>query len=74
MSKIKLQNIDGELGFNIPKEDLALAGFDESSDYEVIAKKDILILVKKHAHNSNWIFNDPALSVEDEFWLESSEF
>ena len=74
MSEIKLQNINGEMIFQIPLSALEHAEFNESSDYEVIAKKGMIVLVKKKPHHSTWIFDNSSLTDEDEFWLESSEF
>lgn len=71
MSAVKLQKIGNSLGFRISKGDLEAAGFDESFDYELIAEKGVILLVKRRTHTSKWIFKDTALSQEDKIWLES---
>lgn len=71
MSQAKLQKIGNSLGFRIPKTELEAAGFDESFDYELIAERGVILLVKKRPHSSKWIFKDTALSKEDREWLES---
>lgn len=72
MSQAKLQKIGNSLGFRVSKNDLDIAGFDESFDYELIAEKGIILLVKKRPHSSKWVFKDTALSKEDREWLESN--
>lgn len=72
MSAAKLQKIGNSLGFRISKTDLETAEFDESFDYELIAEKGVIMLVKKRPHASKWVFNDTALSKEDKEWLESN--
>lgn len=71
MSQAKLQKIGNSLGFRVSKIDLEAAGFDESFDYELIAEKGVILLVKKRAHSSKWVFKNTALSKEDKEWLES---
>jgi antitoxin component of MazEF toxin-antitoxin module len=70
MSAVKLQKIGNSLGFRIAKQDLESAEFDESCDYELIAEKGVIILVKKRAHHSKWTFKDTALSKEDKDWIK----
>jgi len=72
MSQAKLQKIGNSLGFRVSKNDLEAAGFDENSDYELIAEKGVILLVKKRPHASKWIFKNTALSKEDREWLESN--
>jgi hypothetical protein len=71
MSQAKLQKIGNSFGFRVSKNDLEAAGFDESFDYELIAEKGVILLVKKRSHSSKWVFKDTALSKEDKEWLES---
>jgi hypothetical protein len=71
MSTAKLQKIGNSLGFRISKNDLDIAGFEENSDYELIAEKGVIVLVKKRPHASKWVFKDTALTKEDKQWLES---
>ena len=71
MSHAKLQKIGNSLGFRVSKADLEAAGFDETFDYEIIAEKGVILLVKKRPHHSKWKFKDTALSKEDIEWLES---
>lgn len=71
MSQAKLQKIGNSLGFRVPKAELEVAGFDESFDYEIIAEKGVILLVKKRPHHTKWKFKDTALSKEDIEWLES---
>ena len=71
MSAVKLQKIGNSFGFRVPKQDLEFAGFDEDCDYELIAEKGVILLVKKRIHHSRWIFKDTSLSVEDQRWLEA---
>lgn len=71
MSTAKLQKIGNSLGFRISKIDLEAAGFDENSDYEIIAEKGVIMLVKRRPHHSKWSFKDTALSKEDREWLEA---
>lgn len=71
MSQAKLQKIGNSLGFRIPKSELEQAGFDETFDYEIIAEKGVILLVKKRPHHTKWSFKDTALSREDIEWLES---
>lgn len=71
MSQAKLQKIGNSFGFRVSKNDLEAAGFDESFDYELIAEKGVILLVKKRSYSSKWIFKDTALSKEDKEWLES---
>lgn len=72
MSAIKLQKIGNSLGFRVSKADLESAGFDESFEYELIAEKGVILLVKKRLHHSKWTFKDTSLSKEDREWLESN--
>jgi len=72
MSSAKLQKIGNSFGFRVSKNDLEAAGFDESFDYELIAEKGVILLVKKRPHSSKWVFKDTALSKEDREWLESN--
>lgn len=72
MSSAKLQKIGNSFGFRVSKNDLEAAGFDESFDYELIAEKGVILLVKKRPHSSKWVFKDTALSKEDRAWLESN--
>jgi antitoxin component of MazEF toxin-antitoxin module len=72
MSAVKLQKIGNSLGFRVSKTDLEAAGFDESFDYELIAEKGVILLVKKRLHHSKWVFKDTSLSKEDKEWLESN--
>lgn len=71
MAQAKLQKIGNSLGFRISKSDLELAGFEEDSDYEIIAEKGVIVLVKKRPHASKWVFKNTALTKEDKEWLES---
>lgn len=71
MSAVKLQKIGNSLGFRVPKTDLDAAGFEENSEYELIAEKGVILLVKKRPHHSKWSFKDTSLSKEDRQWLES---
>lgn len=71
MSQVKLQKIGNSFGFRIPKGDLETAGFDENFDYELIAEKGVIVLVKRRPHRSKWVFKDTAFSSEDIEWLES---
>lgn len=71
MSAAKLQKIGNSLGFRVSKSDLETAEFDESFDYELIAEKGVIMLVKKRPHHSKWVFKDTSLSKEDREWLES---
>lgn len=72
MSHAKLQKIGNSLGFRVSKQDLETAGFDDSFEYELIAEKGVILLVKKRPHSSKWVFKDTALSKEDRKWLESN--
>lgn len=72
MSAAKLQKIGNSFGFRVSKNDLETAGFDESFDYELIAEKGVILLVKKRPHSTKWVFKDTALSKEDREWLESN--
>lgn len=71
MSAAKLQKIGNSLGFRISKPELEAAGFDEEGDYELIAEKGVIMIVKKRPHSSKWFFKDTALTGEDTQWLES---
>lgn len=71
MGQVKLQKIGNSLGFRISKSDLETAGFDESFEYEVIAEKGVIVLVKRRSHHSKWVFKNTALKEEDLQWLES---
>lgn len=71
MSAVKLQKIGNSFGFRVPKQDLESAGFDEDCDYELIAEKGVILLVKKRLHHSKWVFKDTGLSKEDRQWLEA---
>lgn len=71
MSAAKLQKIGNSLGFRISKPELEAAGFDEDGDYELIAEKGVILIVKKRPHASKWVFKDTALESEDLRWLES---
>lgn len=71
MGAVKLQKIGNSLGFRVAKQDLESAGFDENCDYELIAEKGVIILVKKRPHHSKWSFKDTNLSKEDREWLEA---
>lgn len=71
MRQAKLQKIGNSLGFRIPKSELEQAGFDETFDYEIIAEKGVILLVKKRPHHTKWSFKDTALTKEDIEWLES---
>jgi antitoxin component of MazEF toxin-antitoxin module len=71
MSAVKLQKIGNSLGIRISKGDLEAAGFDESFEYELIAEKGVILLVKRRPHASKWIFKDTSLNEEDKVWLES---
>lgn len=71
MGAVKLQKIGNSLGFRVGKADLESAGFDEDCDYELIAEKGVIILVKKRPHHSKWSFKDTGLSKEDRDWLEA---
>lgn len=71
MSTAKLQKIGNSLGFRVSKSDLETAGFDENGEYELVAEKGVILLVKRRPHASKWIFNDTSLSKEDKQWLES---
>ena len=72
MSAVKLQKIGNSLGFRVGKSDLDKAEFDDSFDYELIAERGVIILVKKRPHHSKWSFKDSALSKEDYEWLNSN--
>ena len=72
MSSAKLQKIGNSFGFRVPKNDLEAAGFDETFDYELIAEKGVILLVKKRPHSTKWFFKDTVLSKEDREWLESN--
>jgi antitoxin component of MazEF toxin-antitoxin module len=71
MSAVKIQKIGNSLGFRVPKTDLERAGFDLNSEYELLAEKGIITLVKKLPPNSEWAFPDAELSQEDQHWLDS---
>lgn len=71
MSIAKLQKIGNSLGFRISKGDLEAAGFDENSEYELVAEKGVILLLKRRPHHSKWTFINSALSKEDRQWLES---
>jgi hypothetical protein len=71
MGAVKLQKIGNSFGFRISKGDLEVAGFDADCDYDLIAEKGVILLVKKRAHASDWVFKDTDLSEEDLSWLES---
>jgi hypothetical protein len=71
MSSAKLQKIGNSLGFRISKGDLEIAGFDEKSEYELVAEKGVILLLKRRPHHSKWSFKNSALSKEDRQWLES---
>jgi antitoxin component of MazEF toxin-antitoxin module len=71
MSQVKLQKIGNSLGFRVSKSDLEMAGFDENFDYELIAEKGVIVLVKRKPHHSKWVFKNTALTSEDIQWLES---
>jgi len=71
MSQVKLQKIGNSFGFRVSKSDLETAGFDDSFDYELIAEKGIIVLVKRRPPRSKWVFKDTELSAEDIQWLES---
>jgi antitoxin component of MazEF toxin-antitoxin module len=71
MSSLKLQKIGNSLGFRVSKTDLAKAGFDTSCEYELIAEKGVLILVKKRKHPAKWRFPLPELESEDQEWLDA---
>lgn len=72
MSAVKLQKIGNSLGFRVAKTDLEAADFDADSEYELIAEKGVILLVKKRPHSSKWVFKDTSLSKEDQLWLESN--
>jgi antitoxin component of MazEF toxin-antitoxin module len=71
MSSAKLQKIGNSLGFRISKHDLEAAGFDENSEYELVAEKGIILLLKRRSHHSKWSFKNTGLTAEDRQWLES---
>ena len=71
MGQAKLQKIGNSFGFRISKNDLEAAEFDESSEYEIIAEKGVIMLLKKQPHHTNWQFNNTKLSKEDHEWLNS---
>lgn len=71
MSAAKLQKIGNSLGFRISRAELETAGFDVDGDYELIAEKGVILIVKKRPHASAWVFKDTSLSKEDTLWLES---
>jgi antitoxin component of MazEF toxin-antitoxin module len=71
MSAVKLQKIGNSFGFRISRPELEAAGFDENGDYELVAEKGVIMIVRKRAHASKWIFKDTALNAEDTQWLES---
>lgn len=71
MSNVKLQKIGNSLGFRVSKADLEAAGFDDSFEYELIAEKGIIVLIKRRPPRSKWTFKDTSLSQEDIQWLES---
>lgn len=57
--------------FRISRSDLELAGFEIGSEFETIAEKGVLFLVKKCSRASEWIFKNTRLNQEDKMWLES---
>jgi hypothetical protein len=71
MSSAKLQKIGNSLGFRVSKTDLETAGFDEDCDYELIAEKGVILLVRRRPSHTKWVFKDTSLSKEDQQWLES---
>ncbi len=71
MGIAKLQKIGNSLGFRVSKGDLESAGFDEGSEYELIAEKGVIMFVKRREHHTKWNFKDTSLSKEDKEWLES---
>lgn len=62
MSNTKLQKRGNSFGFKVSTTDLEAAGFDKSSDYEIIAQEGFILFAKKRPHASKWVFKDPALS------------
>lgn len=72
MSAVKLQKIGNSLGFRVSKNDLETAGFDEDLEYELIAEKGVILLVRRAPHSSKWVFKDTALSKKDRKWLEAN--
>ena len=71
MGTLKLQKIGNSQGFRISKADLEKAGFDDSCEYELIAEKGVLILVKKKTHPSKWRFPSPQFESEDHEWMNA---
>lgn len=72
MGALKLQKIGNSLGFRIAKSDLQKAEFDTDSDYELIAEKGVIILVKKRSSPSKWRFPGAELEKEDLEWLDAN--
>ncbi len=71
MGAIKLQKIGNSLGFRVGKADLAKAGFDVDSEYEIVADRGVLLVVKSPPPVSEWRFPDPELTQEDKEWLDA---
>jgi len=71
MSISKLQKIGNSFGFRISKDDLTKAEFEADCEYEVIAEKGVIILVKKRKHPSKWRFPSAELDAEDMEWLDA---
>ena len=69
MSQIKLKRIGTDFAFCISKQDLKAAHFDNTSEYEVIAEKGVIFLLKRKPHHTEWRFNHTGLTKEDEVWL-----
>ena len=72
MGKAKLQKVGNSLGFRIPRKDLKTADFDKDSDYELIANKGVIFVIKKYSHPTEWVFSNTALTIDDRKWLESN--
>lgn len=71
MGQAKLQKIGNSLGFRVSKSELEKAGFEENSEYEIVAEKGVILFVKKRPHHTKWVFKDTSLSKEDQKWLEA---
>ena len=71
MGTLKLQKIGNSQGFRISKADLKKAGFDDSSEYDLIAEKGVLILVKAKTPPFKWRFPSPQFESEDQEWINA---
>lgn len=69
--KIKLRPIGNSLGFCLPKDALAQAGFDQDDDYEIEVSDGAIVILKKGPSSKTWKFTDAPLSPEAKEWLQS---